>query len=442
LIVALLLAALIAVGLGSYLSLNLSTSRLARRTFHGFGALNLAESGVEEAVWSMNRAQAGDRTVWQDWQNDGTSAWRKFSGFNLGPSAEGWVKVYVDKYQPGPGDRPRIVTQSSVGAPGGAPVTRVLEVSLRRRALFASGLVARDSIVFNGAVTSVDSWNSDPDADPRTAPVPYSPAARRDGGSIASAAVANSAVAVNQADIWGYVATGGGQPEVGSNGSVRGADTPDNVRIDPNRISTDFNADFFVIPAPADGTVLASVPPVLGVAGTRTRFRVAAIALSGRESLTILGDVTLVLTGTGGIDALSLAGQAAIVIPDGARLTIFVEGNVRLTGRGLFNGNAQPGSCQIFGVNQSPGGQVLEIAGNGALKCAIYAPNGEVRIVGNGDVMGAILARTVTLAGNAAFHYDEALGRLDSDQPFAIAQWRELTSAADRAAFEAVFRGW
>ena len=40
LIVALLISALIAVALGSYLNLNLSSSRLAKRSFNGFAALN------------------------------------------------------------------------------------------------------------------------------------------------------------------------------------------------------------------------------------------------------------------------------------------------------------------------------------------------------------------------------------------------------------------
>ncbi len=441
LIVALLLAALIAIGLGSYLNLNLSSARLARHTFNRFAALNLAETGAEEAVWSFNRVQTGDRAAWTGWEDDGTSAWRKFTGFDLGANTQGWVKVFVDRVTPAPGTQPKVVAQSSVQAPGGLAATRLLEVTLRRRSLFATGIVAKESVVFSGAVASVDSWNSDPDGDPATAPVPYAAAVRRDRGTVASTAVASSAVIVNQANIWGYVATGGAEPQVGSNGSVRGSDTPAGVKLDPRRISTDFNADFFVIPPPLDGTILAAVPPILGVAGTKTRWRVASLALSGRETLTILGDVTLILT-TAGTDALTLTGNSSIIVPAGAKLTIFIEGHMKLAGNGLANANLQPASCLIFGVNPRPHGQTLEIAGNGALKCAVYAPNADVRILGNGDVMGAIVACQVTLVGNAAFHYDESLAAMDTNQPFSIAKWRELSSAADRARYESVFRNW
>jgi Tfp pilus assembly protein PilX len=58
LIVALLITALIAVALGSYLTLNLSTARLARQSYQQGTSFHLAEAGAEEAVWSFNQANA------------------------------------------------------------------------------------------------------------------------------------------------------------------------------------------------------------------------------------------------------------------------------------------------------------------------------------------------------------------------------------------------
>lgn len=442
LIVALLLAALIAVGLGSYLNLNLSSSRLAKRTFNGYAALNLAEAGAEEAVWSFNRTQRGDTDAWSKWTTKGSAAWQTFADFNLGANSTNWVKVYVDNHTPGTNARPKIVAQASVGAPGEAPVTKMLEVTLRRRSLFANGLVAKDTVSFAGAVASVDSWNSDPDGNAATAPVPYSAAVRNDRGSVASAAVINSAVLVNQANIWGNVATGGGQPEVGTNGTIRGVDTPTGVKVDPKKISTDFNADFDVLTAPVDGTILKTVGATLGIAGTKTKWRIPSIALKGSDTLTILGDVTIVLTAGTGTNAIDVAGTAQIIVPAGSKLTIYVEAHVKIAGKGLANGNVQPISCQIYGVSTSPGGQEFEIVGNGSLAAVVYAPNGNVEIKGNGDVMGSIVANKIKLAGNAAFHYDESLTERDSNQPFAISKWRELTRAIDRAPFEAIFQGW
>ncbi|MBP6507311.1 MAG: hypothetical protein KA257_07075 [Opitutaceae bacterium] len=442
LIVALLLAAIIALMLGSYLNLNLSSTRLAKRSFQSYAALNLVEAGAEEAVWSFNRATGGQADAWTGWQNDGTSSWRKFDGFDLGQNTHGWVKVHVSTTTPPAGTNPKVVALASVNPPDGNPVTRMIEIALRRRSYFANGLVARDSIVFNGAVASVDSWDSDPDSDPSTPPVPYAVGIRRDNGTVASASVVNTAMLVNQANIWGYVFTGGAQPQVGTNGSIRGASTPADVMIDPNRIATDFNADFPAVSAPLDGTIIATVGSTLGTAGLATKWRCPAITLNGNKTLTILGDATLVLTAGPGVSALDVTGNASIIIPAGSSLILYTEGNVKIAGNGISNHNAQPGSFQLWGTSLSIGGQDMQIAGNGALKSVVYAPSAAVKINGNGEVMGSIVANTITLVGNAAFHYDEALTHHDAHTPFGIIKWREITSATERAQYQSMFDGW
>ena len=442
LIVALIVAAVIALVLGSYLTLNLSSSRLAKRTFNGYAALNLAEAGAEEALWSFNRKVAGDGTAWAGWTSNGSSVWQKLPSFDFGQNTSGWVKVYVDNNNPPANAQPKIVTQSSIGAPGDIPVTKMLEVTLRRRSFFAGGLVAKDSVAFNGAVASVDSWDSDPDDNAATAPIEYGAGVRRDGGSVASSAVVNTAVLVNQANVWGYVATGGADPQVGKNGTIRGVDTPVDVPVDPRRVSKDFNADFPLITAPLDGTPLLSVGATLGTEGEATRWRTTGIELSGNQTLTILGDVTLILTANSGTDAITMAGNSSIIIPESSTLTIYAAGNVKIAGKGLANSNVQPISCQIWGTNQTVAGQQIDVVGNGALRCVLYAPAGDVTIRGNGDVMGSVIARTITISGEAAFHYDESLGRRENNEPFGIMKWRELTTAADRAPFEGIFQSF
>src|SRR5688572_10507660 len=83
-IVALAVAARIAPGPGAMLSLNLSSSRLAKRTLQGVAGLNLVEAGVEEGTWSINRAASGDSAAWAGWTQGSGDAWRKFSDFDLG----------------------------------------------------------------------------------------------------------------------------------------------------------------------------------------------------------------------------------------------------------------------------------------------------------------------------------------------------------------------
>ena len=68
----------------------------------------------------------------------------------------------------------------------------------------------------------------------------------------------------------------------------------------------------------------------------------------------------------------------------------------------------------------------------------LYAPQGSVKINGNGDVLGSIVANDITCVGNAYFHYDESLANFGGNNPLRISKWKELTSAADRATYASV----
>lgn len=441
LIVTLLVLALLALGVGSYLSLNLGTARLARHTFQQNAAFHLAEAGAEEALWSFNRAHAGDDAAWAGWTVQGMAAWRRFEGFDFGGNTTGVVKVYVTDMTPAANARPQAVALAEVVTPGLPASSRLIEVTLGRRSVFANGIVARDTVTFAGANATVDSWNSDPDGDPATAAVPYSAAVRNDRGSIATLAIENTAMLINQADIWGYVATGGGAPAVGTNGSVRGADTPDDVQIDPTRVTTDFSADLPALGAPVDGTLLSTLGDTLGTPGETTRWRIPNVTLNGTQSLTILGDVTLILTASTGT-ALDVAGQASILIPEGSSLTLYAEASVKVAGQGLANTNVRPVTCRIFGTATGEADQVIQVAGNGDLRAAVYAPEAEVQVNGNGHVMGAMVGAKVTFTGNAEFHYDESLAAESDNTPFGVTHWRELAPESARAAWPSAFAGW
>lgn len=434
LIVALMIAALIAVALGSYLNLNLGSARLARRSFHQQAAFNLAEAGAEEALWSFNQDSLGSSTAWEGWTDDGNAAWRRFEGFAFGGGAHGSVKVYVDHRAPAAGVRPKIIAQAQVESAGESVVSRMLEITLARRSLFANGLMARNSIRFAGTRTSVDSWNSDPDQDPATAAIPYSVPVRNDRGTVASMSVLNTAVLVQQATVWGYVSTGGESPTVGSHGSVGPFGTPAGT-LHPGRVSTDFTADLPSIVLPEGGTVISTVGPTLGTAGRATTWRIPGITLRGRETLTILGDVTLILTGGAGTRAIDVTGNASVIIAADSSLKVYAEGDILIAGNGLANANAQPVSAQFWGVGEPALPPSIQLAGNGSLQAVVYAPFADVQINGNGDIMGSVVGSTITLTGNADFHYDESLAEAGAGQPFGVVRWRSLTTPDEQAPY-------
>lgn len=440
LIVAMLVTAMLALVLGSYFNLSLTSSRQTRRTFDRDTAFHLAEAGVEQAVWSYNQTLAGSSGGWTDWTTDGAAAWRKFTDFTLTSGSTGSVKVYASDTNPGAASRPVVVSESTVQTGGAGPVTQMIEVSLRRRSFFANGLTALRTVLFRGTNTSFDSWNSDPDNNPATAAIDYGATTRNDLGGVASASIDNTAAYINQASIYGFVSTGGAAPEVGNNGLIGPFGTAAGT-VDPSRVSTDFNADFPLIAAPVDGVVVDPLGDTLGTVGETTRWRTPSINLSGKKTLTILGHVILVITAPAGATAIDVSGKAAILIPSGSSLTVYFEGDVKIAGNGLGNDNIQPVSCMLWGVNETETGQSIAIVGNGALRAVVYSPNGDVTLNGNGDIMGAVVARDITLNGNAAFHYDASLANNTDNAPYGPESWR-LLSPAERETRAPLLAGW
>lgn len=433
LIVALLVAACIALLLGGYLSLNLGTARLAQRGFDRGAAFHLAEAGLEEGLWTYNRILAGETSPWTDWQTGDGVAWRRIDGFALTGATTGSIKLHASPLSPVGEARPTIVALATVQTPGTPAVHQMVEVTLRRRSFFAAGLVALERLAFNGMNSTFDSWNSDPDGNPSTPPVPYSASVALDTGTVASAATEQSQLRLNRARIRGYYRGTGIVPFVGTQGGIGSFATPAG-EVDPSRISGDFRADFPLIDAPEDGTFLASIGSTLGTVGEATSWRAVSLDLRGQQSLTILGHVTLVLTAP--VSALAISGQATINIPAGSSLTLYTAGDIQIGGGGVANDTARPSAFQIWSTVRDPSlrSQNIDVSGGASLSAVIYAPPAAVTINGNGDVFGAIVARTVVFNGTAAFHYDESLRLVDRHAPYRTASWRTIDNPAEREA--------
>lgn len=451
LIVAMLLSAVIGISLVSYLSLGRTTMEISHRALYNGAAMNLAENGLEYALYAINK----DSYNWSSggWTVSGTAARQKWTSSGLGSGSTGETRAYVYDYSGGAA--PKVVARSIVSvANSGRPVEKWIEVQLRKTSKFSNGLVAKDTINFNGNSASVDSWRSDPDNNPATPPIPYSAGVRRDSGSVGSISVSVNALAVGNADIWGYASTGGALPNVGPNGLVGPFGTSSGT-MDMSRVSTDFTTSFDPVTAPAatynlyisGGSSVISNNESLPRAGDPVSadgyYYIQADSVNfTNKVLTITDKVVLKLTNTG--TAIDIGGGSGeLRINSGAELQVYGEGKMKISGNGIMNGGTtnatanQPSKCQFYGT-KTTGTQEIEIAGNGVLSAVVYAPQGSVKINGNGDVSGSIVAKDITVVGNAAFHYDESLANFGGNNPYRVSKWKELTTATDRAAYEAV----
>src|SRR4051812_19324345 len=100
LLTAMLVAIVIAIALASYLSLGRTSLKLAHRTFFSSDASNLAEAGVEEALYCFNLVGAGTApaVAWAGCTLSGASARRTLPPFNRDQNGVGIVKVFVQGY--------------------------------------------------------------------------------------------------------------------------------------------------------------------------------------------------------------------------------------------------------------------------------------------------------------------------------------------------------
>jgi hypothetical protein len=447
LIVAMIISAIIGVSLVSYINLSQSSLRFSNRSFYNATAINLAETGIEEALWSFNQVTAGAAMddAWVDWnRSDSTTAKRTFRDMAMHANAETAVKVYVTRYDPPSGTQPKVIAQATVTIPNESrTVTKWVEVTLRRRSKFAMGLVAKNQITFRGNAATVDSWNSQYDdaGVARPSPVAYADAYKHSSGSIGSTSVAVGNVAVNNADIWGYAsvgATSASAISVGTNGTIASYDQPART-VDTTRVATDFTANFENEMDPGTGTAVATVVPTLGTAGTTATYRFSGLIST---SLTIQGNVTLILTAPAGSDAIRLTGGDTLTIAANSSLKIYTAADLKIGGNGIVNPNLAASSLQIYGTSTSATPQSIELSGTSGITAVVYAPNGNIKINGDVEVSGSIVGNNIEVMGDAHFHYDEALANFGGENPWGVVRWRELTTSTDRDAYTTAMAGW
>lgn len=463
LIVAMILCAVIGISLVTYVQLGRTSLSISNRAFYHNAAMNLAENGLEEAMYSINKKIADSSYSWaaNGWTaaNSGADMQRTLpaSGtYTFDQNATGIVRVYVYGYQ---GTAPKAVARSTVtlGGATSRSIEKWVEIQLRKTSKFSNGLVAKQSVTFSGNNASVDSWNSDPDNNSATAAIPYSSSVKNDKGSVGSISVAVDAILVQNADIWGYASTGGALPSVGSNGVVGPFGTASGT-MDMARVATDFTANFDAVTAPTTTayslggiTSNLSLPRTGDVAAGDGKYYYTASQISYNNKTFAVaklnaGDPSpkVVLSLTSPITSIDIGGgSGALNIETGATLEIYAPGDIKIAGQGIMNGGTtagtsnQPINLQIWGTKTS-GVQDVQIAGNGALSAVVYAPQASLKINGNGDVMGSFVANDIKVVGNAAFHYDESLGNFGGGNPYRVSGWKELTTAAARGAYGSV----
>jgi hypothetical protein len=453
LIVAMIFSVVIAISLGSFINLGLTNMRLSNRAFYANAAVNLAETGLEQAMWSINKAVASDASAWASWTVSGNNAWRDFTGFNYDANSTGHVRVYVQNHTLGVA--PVIIARSSITPFNSGPIEKWIVVRLSKRSQFANGLVAKDRLSFSGGNAEVDSFDSR--LGPYNAPLGGGLFNKYDRGSAGSSSISVDSVSLSNSNIFGFAAIGtadysglsvGPNGIIGSFGAAAGS-------VDYSRVTTDFTTNFPDVSAPAtfgysigsiNGATTLPRGPDVAAADGKFYYDVSSISLSGSPAkkldITSGANVVIRITAAAGSTGVQLTGNASINVLANAKLEMYLDCDVAIGGKGIANAN-DPDAFYLRSTKtaSSAGVQDIKVAGNGQLSAVVYAPHSDVTMNGggsSGSVSGSVIADNINVTGGSVFHYDEALSAASSGDPFGIASWNELTTSDQRSTYSSL----
>ncbi|MBK1879941.1 pilus assembly PilX family protein [Pelagicoccus mobilis] len=447
---AMVAAIFVAVVIGLWMAVAMQSSyteyKMSSRYLDMQNALNIAESGLEEAVRAF---QEDDWTGWTSYSNgyyvtgDADTLINPES-LDLFSGSVGTLTVFIDDTA----NNPVIAAEGSIVGADGNELSRQVLVELSTSSLFANGLLARNAVVMNGnniVVDSYDSRNGD-----------YTPGTnsnRNSNGNVGSLSFDNSDVSLNNADIYGFIAVGGTFDVDASfhrNGTL-GEWGDSGGTKDLTRVTEDFTADLPPVEEPSYGswTDVSVVnggsssidgPLTLGspTDTSPAEYVLDEIKLSGNgDDLVIDGPVTLYVR-----NGVSISGKGSIQITSNGSLELYSDDDVSITGNGsaygLQNETKKPEKFMVYNSDTTEGATTVKVAGNGKAYVVVYAPNSDVQLSGGGSsgtVHGAIVGYDITLSGGYEFHYDEALADLNGDAGLNINYWRELKGVGERLTF-------
>lgn len=401
--------------LGGYLYLSSTEYRLSTRSYLFGASFNLAEGGVDLGLDALKAENNGSGWT-KGTASDGQQFWaRSFLDYDLGGNIKGDIKVVILNALT---SAPDIYSEGIARGHLAGNMSKQLRVELSRGFHpYLNGFESKNGIVLRGNNVTMDSYDS------RVGP--YGPGNINSNITVSTISIESDAVDVGNADVYGYVATGGEPPDVGPHGSITTYDNPGVV--DESRITMDYYAEFPHVSAPT----LSSPSNVFPSSGTVTpgNYLIGNWSSNSSSPIVITGHTTVVSTGT-----MSLSGNGAIQIADGASLTIFVQGNVSFAGNGVLNMSAVPKNLTIFGTNSTPGAQTISVSGNGFLAGTVYAPNANINVNGGGTsgrILGAVVGYDSKIVGNSHFSYDEALADFKVDLAgYSVEDWVEVTGVS------------
>ncbi len=413
-------------------------------------AFNLAEAGVERALWEINRPWAVDDGIAWDESGQGTESiadLRAADGVVMGD-----VSILVTAPTGGTPDTRAIEGTGLIPFLGSATVNRTARVNLEKyfKSIWDFGFFADTDIYIrtNLLLDSYDSRNG-----------PYGVNNRGEHGHIGTNGFEENAFDIDQGNssaVYGNIAAGVGSDAANLDNIINFPDNIDNsdvftsyhddvppgekkiltapfempsVDLDdlPPRpmFNTTYDFDSWFTtpqdpsePVPsaevASGMVKGTYAPGKGThtltpaqSGIYTNFNLS------QSDVTVQGNVALYVTGLdGATGSFSMGPGSSITIAPNSSLTLILGKTTWYqANNSSINNTTAPTNLIILGTDQFTG--TMDYKCNAQNKAAIYIPRAEFQVSNsNIDIFGAVVCRRFNFPVNINLHYDEALADL------------------------------
>jgi len=373
------------------------------KSYKSMSALNLAEAGIERAIWELNH---GDISTWSGSSSERTMPIADFtasSGAVIG-------NIAITVYNPGTAN-PSVESTGSVAHAGAQNVMKTLRIVLQGTSpnVFNFGLFGQTGVtIYNNALT--DSYDSRLGA--------YGGSNIHHNGDVGTNATNNPCISLYNNGIIDGDAVSGYQSNPAT-AIYQG----NNATISGQKSALDQAKEIPSVPAPTGltfrGSYSLSGTDTISQSGQYSNF-----TLNNNAVVTITSDVTLYITGT-----FTLSNNSQFRISSGASAVIYFGGSMSISNNALINNQTQdPTKLVMYGTDTFTGSQTFR--NNTNTYAAIYFPKANVTIYNNGNIYGSLVANSITLQNNVDFHYDEALASFQSGlgapaAPFTMKSWQE-----------------
>jgi len=360
------------------------------RTFKSVAALNLAEAGVERAIWELNY---GDISTWT-----GDSTTRTLTMSSVQTSEGDAVGDIVISISNPESSSPVVESTGKILFRNSDTVDRTLSVELAKdlAPIFDNALFGNSGITMAGN-SFVDSFDS------------------RDGIYGGDNIGSNGHIATNNTS-YGCItlenlATVFGDAKIGENGDPDDILLLNSAVVHGDKSALSASKPILPIPIPEGlvfkGNYSLDVPTKGGIDTISESGEYSSFFIDENSTVTIDGDVILTVTGE-----FSMAKNAEICILEGSSLQIYMGGTFIQDKDSGFNASTDdPTALFLYGAE----GFTSEMTwySNSDFYGSIYLPSSTFNLQSNIDIYGAMSANYVIVASNARIHYDFAL--LDAD---------------------------